>query len=72
MAKKNSKVLNFVAWFTGVIVSLAVGFGLINGVLNLPVWLGGGNVVGDLVVLVVGWIVVITTLLSVILALLNR
>ncbi len=38
MAKNagNSKVLNFVAWLTGVIVSLAVGFALIDGNLVVP------------------------------------
>jgi len=72
MAKKDSRVLNFVAWFTGVVVSLAVGFGLINGILTLPNWLGGGTLVGDLVILVVGWIVVVTTLVSVVLAVLKK
>jgi hypothetical protein len=67
MAKETSSILNFVAWLTGVIVSLAVGFGMIGGTLSLPVWLGG-----EVVAMVAGWIVVITTLLSVVLALLRK
>jgi hypothetical protein len=59
--------LNLVAWLTGVIVSLAVGFGMIGGTLTLPVWLGG-----SVVAMVAGWIVVITTLLSVVLALIRQ
>ncbi|MEJ2267800.1 MAG: hypothetical protein P8X70_01860, partial [Nanoarchaeota archaeon] len=70
--KKDSKVLNAIAWVTGVVVSLAVGFGMVDGVLGLPAWLGGGTVVGDFIVLAVGWIVVATTLISAALAVLNK
>jgi len=64
MAKtKGSKVLNFVAWLTGVIVALAVGFGLIGGTLSVP-YIGVVNVIA-------GWVVIVTTLLGVILALLK-
>ena len=72
MAKKDSKLLNFVAWFTGVVVSLTVGFGLINGILTLPSWLGGETVVGGLAVVVVGWVVVVTTLASIVLIVLKK
>lgn len=68
MAKKGGgKVLNFVAWLTGVIVSLAVGFAMIGGTLTVPYWLGG-----DIVAMIAGYVVVITTLLSVILAVLKQ
>ncbi len=60
-------VLNFVAWLTGVLVSLSVGFAMINGPLTLPNWLGGVTMAA-----VVGWIVVVTTIISVILAVLDR
>ena len=33
MKKKGGRLLNFVVWLTGVIVSLAVGFALIGGTL---------------------------------------
>jgi len=63
MAKKGSKVLNFVVWITEVLVALAVGFGLIGGTLSVP-YIGIVNVI-------VGWIVVVITLLGVILGLLK-
>ncbi len=68
MAKKSSMILNFVAWLTGVLVSLSVGFALIDGVLGLPAWLGGNTVLPVLV----GWIVVITTVISAIMAILEK
>ena len=59
MAKtKGSKVLNFVVWLTGIIVSLAVGFGLIGGTLSVP-YIGIVNVV-------FGWLVIAMTLVGVI------
>ena len=61
------KLLGFVAWLTGVIVALSVAFGMINGVLSLPIWLGG-----DLVAVVAGWVVVITTILGVVLAIIDH
>lgn len=73
MAKRNGgSVLNFVVWFTGVVVSLAVGFGLISGTLRLPDWLWGMSAAGVLVTTIVGWIVVLTTLVGAVLALLNK
>ena len=62
------KLLNFVAWLTGVIVSLAVGFAMVGETLTIP-WL---DVVGaGVVVVVAGWIVIISTLISVVLAILK-
>jgi hypothetical protein len=67
MAKKSSnflgKLFGFVAWITGVIVSLAVAFGMINGILKLPNWLGG-SITG----IIAGWVVIVTTLLGVLIA----
>jgi hypothetical protein len=70
--KQSSGVLSFLAWFTGVVVSLAVAFGLINGTLGLPWWLGGASAAGIWIVMAVGWIVLITTLVGAILALIKR
>ena len=67
MAKQSGRVLNFVAWLTGVLVSLSVGFAMIDGTLSLPTWLGGTTVA-----LIVGWVVVITTLISAVMALLKE
>jgi|TARA_B100001971_G_C18132420_1_gene505599 hypothetical protein len=68
MAKKqSSQILNLVTWFTGVVVSLAVAFGMINGSLTVPIL----NQVPYLMV-AVGWIVVITTLVGAVLAILQK
>ena len=67
MAKKKSplsSLISFIAWLTGVIVSLAVGIALINGTLIVP-YIGVINEIA-------GWIVVLTTLLGAILAIVNR
>ena len=67
MAKKGvtTQLVNFVAWLTGVLVSLAVGFGMIDTVLTVR-W------IPVIATVVAGWIVVILTVLGVILALLNK
>ncbi len=61
--KEGSKILNFVVWLTGVIVSLAVGFALINGGIAVP-YIGIANVIA-------GYVVVVTIVLGVVLALLK-
>ena len=64
---KEGKVLNFIAWLTGVLVSLSVGFAMTDGILGLPAWLGGA-----ILAKIVGWVVVITTLISAVMAILKR
>lgn len=64
---KEARVLNFIALLTGVLVSLSVGFAMIDGILSLPVWLGG-----EVLAKIVGWVVVITTLISVVMAILKQ
>jgi len=61
--KQGGKVLNFVAWLTGVIVSLAVGFALIGGTLAVP-YIGVVNIIA-------GWVVIITTVISAIMIILK-
>lgn len=67
MAKGKGSVLNFVAWLTGVIVSLAVGF-------SLTAWNSGGLAVPYIGVVnaIAGWVVVITTIISAIMAVLKQ
>jgi len=73
MAKKSSEsVLNFLVWFTGVVISLVVGSGMANGTLGLPYWLGGTTVIGGWIVQAVGWIVLITTLIGAVMAILRK
>lgn len=66
-SKKGGRALNFVVWLTGVIVSLAVGFAMIGGTLDLPWWLGGSTLA-----MIAGWIVVVTTIIGVVLAILQQ
>jgi hypothetical protein len=56
-------LLNFVAWASGFLVSIAVGYAMIGGTLTLPSLLGG-----EIVSNIVGWIVIVTTVLSVVLS----
>ncbi len=58
-----SKTVSFIAWLTGVLVSLAVGFGMTSGTLSIPYI--------EPIVPFAGWIVVILTLVSVVLAIIN-
>ncbi len=69
MAKKKfGKALNFVAWLTGVIVSLAVGFAMLpGGALS-----GGIPLVGMWLTTIAGWVVVVTTIISAVLAIVNQ
>lgn len=67
MARQGGRILNFIAWLTGVIVSLAVGFAMIGGTLTLPSWLGG-----SVLAAIAGWVVVITTLVSAVMAILRQ
>ena len=68
MAKKGSTVqvlLGFLAWLTGVVVSLSVGIAMTDQILTI------GYGIPVMVTVVAGWIVVITTLISVILAIVH-
>jgi len=60
--KKMKKIINFLMWLTGVIVALSIGFAMIGGTLSLPTWLGGATVA-----MLAGWIVIVTTVLGVVL-----
>jgi len=68
MAKSGgvAKLLGLVAWLTGIIVSLAVGFAMVGGTLTVPEWIGGATAA-----MVAGWIVVVATILGAILAIIK-
>lgn len=53
--------LGFVTWLTGVIVSLAIGFAMINKYLIIPH-------IPLIIIIIAGWFVIITTVLSIVLA----
>ena len=63
MAKDNN-IMGVIVWLVGIIVSLAVGFALINQQLAVP-YIGVVNQVA-------GWIVVIGSIISLIMAIVNR
>ena len=72
MAKKTSsagtlgKVLEFLAWLTGVIVSLTIGVAMAQGALTLEPFLSAG------ITIFFGWVVVVTTLLGMVLAIISQ
>lgn len=68
-ARPISALVQLIVWITGVLVSLAVGFGMADGTLTVryvsDIWAG-------MITQVAGWIVVVLTLLSVVLAIIDR
>ena len=65
MAKTGFDFSAFIAWVVGIIVSLAVGSGMITKVLYIPG-------IHSLVTVVTGWIVVIGAIISIIAAIFDR
>ena len=62
-------LLNFIAWLTGVIVSLTVGFAMAEGSLTIG-FLDGLRL--GMITIVAGWVVVITTVLTIALVLFKK
>lgn len=58
LKKPVKKFTNFVLWLVGILVALAVGFGLTSKVLVIP-W------IPSIVTVVAGWIVIVTTIIAV-------
>ena len=61
---KNKSLLGVIMWIVGVLVSLAVGNGMIEGILSVPL-------IPGIVTVIAGWIVVIGAIVGVIMALIN-
>ena len=57
MAKNKNKILNLLIWLVGLVVTLAVAFGLIGKSLTIPY-------VPEIVTVVVGWVVVVTAIIG--------
>jgi hypothetical protein len=66
--KRSSKMLTIllgvVLWIAGILVSLAVGFGMVNGVLNIPGL--------DTATQVAGWIVIVLTIVGAVLVIIDK
>ena len=60
-----SMLVHLAVWVTGILVSLAVGFGMTGGILTIPY-------IPDVVTVAAGWLVVVLTLLSVVLAVVDQ
>ena len=58
-------LVNLAAWITGILVSLAVGFGMVGGALTIPY-------IPGIITVVAGWIVVILTIVSIVLAIASK
>ena len=63
--KPISNLVNLGVWLTGILVSLAVGFGMIGETLTVPK-------IPEVITVVAGWIVVVLTIVSVVLAIADR
>ncbi|MDO8508623.1 MAG: hypothetical protein Q7S27_02970 [Nanoarchaeota archaeon] len=60
-----SEVWGLIIWLVGVLVSLAVGFGMTDGSLAIPFF-------PDVITQVAGWIVVVLTILGVVLKIIDK
>jgi len=64
---KNASLLGIITWIVGVLVSLAVGFGMTdNGPLSII------PIIPTIVVNIAGWIVIIGTIIGVVMAVVQR
>ena len=64
-SKPVANIVNIVAWITGVLVALAVGFGMVDE--TLTIW-----VIPSIITIIAGWIVVILTIIGAVLAIANK
>lgn len=62
--QKISKVINFIVWLVGVLVSLSVGAGMATRKLTLELLF-----IPSIITVVAGWIVIIGTILGIVLSL---
>ncbi len=67
--KPIGNLINLGAWLTGILVSLAVGFGMAQRTLTIP-WLN--SIGAEIITIVAGWIVIILTIVSIVLAIVNK
>jgi len=58
-------LVTFIVWVTGIIVSLAVGFGMVDGVLTV-------NFMPEAMTVAAGWVVIVLTISSALLAIIER
>jgi len=61
----SSTLMGIILWITGILVSLAVGFGMISRTLTVPF-------IPTIITVIAGWIVVIGSIISLIMAIFNK
>ncbi|MBD3252852.1 hypothetical protein GF386_03920 [Candidatus Pacearchaeota archaeon] len=64
-----SSLFHLAVWLTGILVSLAVGFGMIDGTLTIP---GLDTLWEGIVIIIAGWIVVVLTIFSLLMSIINN
>ena len=72
MARNGNKLIKFMLWLVGLIVTIAIGAALAGKTLTLPVWLGGNTVIGMWLAVAAGWIVIILALVGAGMALMGK
>lgn len=62
---KDNSLVGILIWIVGIIVSLAVGSGMIDGTLSIPM-------IPSVITIISGWIVVVGAVISVVLSIFNN
>lgn len=62
---KDNNLVGILMWVVGILVSLAVGSGMIDRTLTVPA-------IPEVITIIAGWIVVVGAIISVILAIFNN
>jgi len=62
---KEGNLVGILAWVVGIIVSLAVGSGMIDSTLRIPA-------IPEIITIIAGWVVVVGAILSIILAIFSK
>jgi hypothetical protein len=60
-----NNLMGVITWIVGVLVSLAVGSGMIDSTLGIPG-------IPEIITIIAGWVVVVGAIISVILAVFNK
>ena len=63
--EEENKLISIFAWVVGILVSLAVGAGMIQNILTVPG-------IPNLIIQIAGWVVVVGAIISVVLAVFKR
>ncbi|MCH7850474.1 MAG: hypothetical protein IH845_02415 [Nanoarchaeota archaeon] len=63
--EESNSLVSILAWIVGILVSLSVGSGMIQNILTVPG-------IPNLVIVIAGWIVVVGSIISVVLAVFKR